>query len=158
MRKGFTFLTECQFFTQRQSAVRRAEQTNAHTGRSVVLLTLMVSQPIWYNGWWRITAPSCVMWPKHHRRVNKSTCPLTPLLKLVWVGGGRGGPGLVEPNTAGHFQPHFLCFALWRCHVKLFSHGATQLHIRDFPLLPFLRYNTHSAAVIRSLSFRVFIF
>lgn len=74
------------------------------------------------------------MWPKHHRGVNKSTWPLTPLSRAGWRGGGAtrlarhcGAKHSQSPSATLPLRASPLS-AVWGCHVTPPpSHGAAQL-------------------------------
>lgn len=120
--------------TDRQWGVRRAEQAETHPGSRAVLLTPMLGQPIWSNGWWWITAPSCVhvtQTPQGSEQVHMAFDP-----SLSWF---KGEARQTRHSGAKHSQSPSatlplqgpLCCAVWGCHVTPTSHGTARHHIRD---------------------------
>lgn len=72
----------------RRSGIRWVAQAETHP---VVLLTMVVSQSVWSNGWWWITTPSsCVHVTQTAQRSEQVHMAFDPLLKVFW-GGGRAG-------------------------------------------------------------------
>lgn len=91
----------------------------------LVFLTPLLSQRIWSNASWCITAPPPVyMWPKLQRGGNMSTWPLTPCWS--WSEGEARQRGAKHSQSPSATLPLWGLSALWGRHVR---HAAEQHHI-----------------------------
>lgn len=70
------------------------------------------------------------MWPEHQGS-EQVHMPSDPLASSWFKRGRRGMPGIVEPNTVNHFQPHFLCERIVLCCVKPSQHNIRRHSERD---------------------------
>lgn len=115
-------LTDSQLFGE-QSRLKLIQ------GQRVVLLTLVVRQPVWANGWWWITAPFCVHVTQTQQREWASPHALWPSSQV----GLRQGKGGAKPNTVTFSYTAILTDTSPRCvgapHMSSPS-GSLQLHQR----------------------------
>lgn len=123
-------------------------------------LTAMVSQPVWSNGWWWITAPSsCVHVTQTAQGSEQIHTASGPLLKLV-IGGGV--LELQAPSVTHVRVPcdtHLTCYCTQKTplkgawmHLNLFFRGFIFQGMNKMSNLPYVTANCSRKGVYMSFT------